>query len=293
MHTYEIDDPTVEIVLRTYAQVFEHVAVWFTMGTDVLLLGFESDARALDVERLAERFERTDFHAGFGRAGIQSLEALLAHELLPLDVVGAARLQGPVHTLRHPILSHHAARAFFRGTNASIPRLAGSAAAEVGLRNSLWRRRLGARADAPGEDDLETFAGELCRLSRFAECAVVHGRWLRDRPGSDRRVKARAAWAPVAQGPFEENALGNFSVLFGASGPFEGLDGDPAVAASQVTNLFRDFYLHALPFDRSVVANAWKRCDVNRRPIEPCLDGRSLAERTLGSLSEPPLQSGG
>src|SRR5574338_267480 len=97
MHLYEIDEETVDIVLRTYAQVFDHVAVWFTMGPDVLLLGFQSDAHALDVERIAERFAQPDFTAGFGRAGIHSVDALLAHELLPLDTLRAARLAGPVH----------------------------------------------------------------------------------------------------------------------------------------------------------------------------------------------------
>lgn len=293
MHTYEINEESIEIVLRTYAAVFDHVAVWFTMGADVLLLGFESDARALDLARMAERFERPDFAAGFARAGIHSLETLLAHELLPLGTVAAARLEGPLHTLRHPILSHHAARGFFLGQNAAMPRLASLEAAEVGVRNSLWRRRLGARADAPSDEDLAGLAGEYCRLDRFAECAVAHGRWLRDRPRSAKRTSALETWQRASGGQLNDTALRNMSALFGPGGSFDALDGDPAVAAAQVTTLFRERFLHALPFDRRVVADEWKRCDVSRRPIEPCLDGRSSAERTLGSLSAAPVPSGG
>jgi spermidine synthase len=296
MHTYEIDQETVEIVLRTYALVFDHVAVWFTMGPDVLLLGFASGEHALDVARMSERFARPDFAAGFGRAGIHSVETLFAHELLPLGTVHAARLEGPVHTLRHPILSHYAARAFFRGQGASVPRLATQAAAEIGLRNSLWRRSLGARADAPSEDDLAGMAEETCRLGRFAECAVAHARWLRDRPHSARRKSTLDAWrasSQAASSALNETALHNLATLVRPGEAFTSLDADPAVAATQVTALFSDYYLHALPFDRRVVAAEWQRCDVNRRPIEPCLDGRSLAERALGSLSAARGRSGG
>jgi hypothetical protein len=292
MHTYEMDRPTVELVLRTYADVFDHVAVWFTMSTDVVLLGFESDGHALDVARIAERFGRPDFAAGFARAGIRTVDALLAHELLPLGTLHAARLEGPVHTLRQPILSHHAARAFFRGQNAELPRLATQAAAEVGLRHSLWRRRLGARADAPSEDDLDGMAAETCRLSRFAECAAVHARWLRDHPDSARRSAALEAWrasSPQARHGLNDALVRNLAGLVRAPGrPLDGADPDPALAASQATALFSEYYLHALPLDRRVLAAEWKRCDKERRPIEPCLDGRSLAERTLGNLSAAP-----
>ena len=296
MHLYEIDDATVDIVLRTYAQVFDHVAVWFTMGTDVLLLGFESDAHALDVARIAERFARPDFTAGFARAGIHSVEALLAHELLPLDTLRAARLEGPVHTLRHPILSHYAARAFFRGQNAELPRLASEAAAEVGLRNSLWRRRLGPRADAPTEDDLEAFATETCRLSRFGECAVAHARWLADHPGSARRTAHLEKWrgaSPLAANVLSDAALNELVALVGAPAAAPPPGADLAVVASQATALFSGRYVHALPFDRRALAAVWKRCEAQRRPIDACLDGRSLAERTLGSFSAAPGRSGG
>src|SRR5690606_25173202 len=33
-HTYETDDATLDIVLRTYASVFDRVAVWYTMTND-------------------------------------------------------------------------------------------------------------------------------------------------------------------------------------------------------------------------------------------------------------------
>jgi spermidine synthase len=296
MHTYEIDEATVELVLRTYARVFDHVAVWFTMGPDLVLLGFESDAHALDLARLVERFRRPDFAAGLRRAGIDTVDSLLAHELLPLDTLRDARLEGPVHTLRHPILSHHAARAFFRGLQADLPRLETRHAAETGRRNSLWRRHLGPRADAPTEDDLEAFAWETCRRGRPAECAAIHARWRRDHPASP-RLAASLATARQANQALAD-ALGDLlldqlAALVRPGQAVPGVDADLAVAAGQATDLFSQYYLHALPFDRHALAAEWKRCEARRRPIEPCLHGREQAERRLGSLAPPPAQRGG
>ena len=117
-HLYEVDDETVKIVLRTYKQVFGDMAIWFTRGPDVLLLGFKDPSPALDIDRLRQRFERADFRAGFERAKVGSWIQLLAHEVLPLGAVAATDLPGPLHTLRHPILSDSAARAFFAGGQA-------------------------------------------------------------------------------------------------------------------------------------------------------------------------------
>ena len=114
-HLYETDVEVVKLVLRTYASVFPHVSVWFTLRGDLLLLGFDRPTRALDVDALEERFGQPDFSAAFARVEIDSFVQLIAHELLPLGTLHAVEREGPVHTLRHPILSHLAARAFFPG----------------------------------------------------------------------------------------------------------------------------------------------------------------------------------
>src|SRR5262249_45821424 len=88
-HLYETSPPAVELVLRTYASVFDHVAVWSVNHADLLLLGFrDADATAaLDLARVERRFARADFRAAFARLGIDGLGQLLVHEMLPLDVV--------------------------------------------------------------------------------------------------------------------------------------------------------------------------------------------------------------
>ena len=122
-HCYENDTSVVELVLRTYASVFDHVAVWYTLGPDLILLGFKDPdvERVLDVRRLQARFAEPAMNAALRRAGIENFPALLVHELLPLGVVNAAGWHGDVHTILHPVLSHRAARAFFRGQQAELP----------------------------------------------------------------------------------------------------------------------------------------------------------------------------
>ncbi len=50
-HVYETSPDAIELVLKTYASVFEHVAVWSINHADIVLLGFRSADGALDVGR--------------------------------------------------------------------------------------------------------------------------------------------------------------------------------------------------------------------------------------------------
>src|SRR5439155_4518785 len=111
-HLYETSPQAIELVLRTYASVFDHVAVWSVNHADLLLLGFRDAASALDLARIEQRFARADFRASFERLGIEGLGQLLAHETLPLGVANAAGFTGPVHSLYHPRLAYEAGRAF-------------------------------------------------------------------------------------------------------------------------------------------------------------------------------------
>jgi spermidine synthase len=195
LQLYETDAEVVALVLRGYASVFPEVSVWFTEGADVILLGFRDASLPLDPERIAGRFVRPDFRAGFARSGIRSLDALLAHELLPVGVVHAdlETLAGPLHRLHHPILSDRAARAFFAGRYAELPRGESGAAALAGARSSLLGRRLARPGDGPAETVLLEATLETCRRRRDRECATLAARWAHDHPGSERLARALAA----------------------------------------------------------------------------------------------------
>jgi predicted membrane-bound spermidine synthase len=271
-HLYESDVSIASLVLRTYAQVFPRVSVWFALGSDLLLLGFDREDRALDVQALEERFGRADFVAGFGRVGITSFPQLLAHELLPLGTLHAVPLEGEIHTLRHPILSYLAARAFFRGRHASLPPLVTPAHERASQQSSLLQRYVRA-GRASLQDVLEAGVRETCRFNRAEECATLAARWSREAPGSlrlDETLDALRERGDTAVPP--RRRIARLSVLFG--GPLPAAPGGRWLArARRLTETFASNYHHAVPFDRRVIAAAWsqcqgERCDEHRRALE-------------------------
>jgi hypothetical protein len=281
IHLYETDQATIELVLRTYRAVFDHVAVWYTQGDDLILLGFRSPERIPSLAALRARFAAHDFRAGFARAGVGSFEALLAHEVLPLGALTVADLEGPVHTLRHPRLSDRAARGFFQGTRAELPRLPGPASAAVGARNALLRRE-GLVDGGPLPEALAlTLAGEACERGRPIECAALLARGLRAQPESPGLQRLRAAMrkAQPDEPAFADEQLARLLALYGQKAA-PALD---LLAAEQLTDTYVRYYQYALPFDPAVVGRAWRACV---SPPEACRAGAEEAARRIGSLGD-------
>jgi hypothetical protein len=281
LQLYETDVETIELVLRTYTSVFDHVSVWYAQGMDLLLLGLNEDDRALDVRALERRFRRSDFRAGFARSGIDEFLALLAHELLPLGTLHQPVLSGPLHTLRHPILSHKAARAFFVGGRADVPRFTDLATTRVGFWNSLLRRYADRPREPLGEDVLAAVALETCNHKRKYECATLLARWQRDHPESE----ALAVLLADLRGRFpnpdfiSEKSLKILSVLFGRS-EFPKLAGRGSLLrAIGISEKFVSHYHYAVPFDRKVLAAAWRMCR-----FEDCDQARVEVEENVGPL---------
>jgi predicted membrane-bound spermidine synthase len=280
-HLYESDSEVVELVLRTYASVFPQVSVWFTLGPDLLLLGFDRPERALDVAALEADFRRPDFAAGFGRVGIESFAQLLAHEILPLGTLHALPLPGDVHTLRHPILSHRAARAFFRGRAAEFPALALPEQARVGARNSLLRRYAG-EDGLLSEAALEAAARESCRFKHEEHCATFLARWRRDHPHSARleatlaELRENGKRAPGLQ----PATIARLIALF--EGPSQdSREGIRPQLAAQLTRGYLSHFHYAVPFDRAKLEAIWRRCQG-----QDCADGRRLVEERVGPLGQ-------
>ena len=283
-HFYEPDEEVVELGLRNYARVFPRVSVWFTLGADLLLLGFDRADRALDVGALAARYNQPDFRAGFGRVGIESFAQLLAHELLPLGTLHAAPLPGDFHTLRHPILSYRAARAFFRAGQAKLPPLLTPAHTRISQRNSLLRR-LVRSGYATQEEALLAATRETCRFDRVEECATLFARWERDFPDSV-GLEASLADARAASGgrnsQLRPKAMARLRALFGSKLP-EVSEKRTLVRATRMTTLYVDNFVHAAPFDRGMLEAAWQACR-----DEGCEERRRRVEERLGALDGAP-----
>jgi spermidine synthase len=288
-HLYELDKGIIELVLRNYAAAFSHVSLWLTMTNDVLLVAFDRPDRALDVDALEARFRRPDFSAGFERVGIRDFRALLAHEQIPLGTLQAADLRGELHTLLHPILSHRAARAFFRGGSAAIPRYVTPRSAHIGVQNSLLRRAAEREGRIP-EEVLEPVAREVCQIGFAIDCVTVLARWRHDYPDSP-RFAAALAWArdlSLENDPWStkksgiemmltETKLASLVRLFG------GGDAVTARAPAHVKQLTMNYVRHfnyALPFDRGALEAAWQRCTA-----PACAAARRRAEEKLGPLN--------
>jgi predicted membrane-bound spermidine synthase len=279
-HLYEMDADTLEIVLRNYAAVFPHVALWVTMRTDVLLLGFDQPRRALDLAGLRARLRGADFAAAFARVGIESFPALLAHEVFPLGTLHAARLSGEMHTLRHPILSHRAARAFFVGDVAPLRRLVVPEAARVGVRNSLLGRLAGPGRVLP-EGLLEAAVVESCRTGQGRQCAALFAHWRHTHPNSPRLAEAleRARSPRRADDAAKRAAAQLDAATLRVLGRLYGGDAEGDARPSMLTNHYAGYYHYAAPFEREVLREAWAQCAAPR-----CREALRAAEERVGPL---------
>jgi spermidine synthase len=282
-HSYESDTETIAMVLRTYASVFPHSSLWFTIGSDLLLIGFQDPARSLDLARVRERFARPGFRAAFRRCKMDSLTSLLAHELLPVGVLAAMPLPGPLHELLHPRLSYLAARAFFAGKFGDMPLTPSPAVVAIGQRNSLLRRHAGRPGGGFDDAAYLQVAEEVCGVGTDT-CLTWMARWTLDVPVSPGRDKLEqtirkntklAAFLRTDQVP-------NVMALYDDGPPLA--DEVTPERATQASKQYRRFYHYAVPFSREALAEVWRRCEAKAEQQKSCYAARLKAERELGDL---------
>ncbi len=285
-HSYETSDETIALVLRTHQSVFEHSSVWFTVGSDLLLIGMNDPQGSFDLARMQRRFERSDFKAGFARAQIGSFPALLAHEILPVGVLTAAGLVGEIHTLLHPVLSHWAARAFFTGAMGRLPVTAGPGPAEVGMRNSLLRRHAAAQGGQLSEPERISVVGETCRHAA-SSCAALLARWIVETPESPERRQLRNELArnPNIAQRLRLNDVERLLWLYDSAPEAPDVKLSPANVL-RASELYAELYHHAAPFSRRALAKLWQRCESDPMQPQACALARENVEQALGDLGE-------
>jgi spermidine synthase len=261
IHQYEIDDRSLELVLRTYRSVFDHVSVWTAYSNDIVLLGFRSQGSGIDHYRLRQRATEPAFAASLARAEVSSFPALLAHELIPLGAINAAPLPGSVHTLLRPQLNDMAGRAFFRGTFANLPFLGVGDAAREGSRHSMIRGYTASQGGRLPDDQRAELVAEACRY-RGKMCQVLLAAWQRDEPESlaFQRALEAAARSDTALTPDQrKQRLADIISLFpGPAAPRNSVV--PPATAARITDLFFSLYLHSEPFDGEKLIDLWSRC---------------------------------
>ena len=260
MHTYAMDDATLALVLRTYASVFDRVAVWYAQGPDLLLLGLAEGSPAPSLDRIAERFERTDFRQGLRRSGIEVLEELLAHELVPFGLITPRSQEGEIHTLLHPRLSHQAALAFFKGGKANLPYFPDRPDRSERDASRSAPRALLAQLQTGTEGADEEVRARVVRhvcASRLEECAVLLARWSHDDPESPqlREILEQQRRRVAGREHFEAEKLETLASFFG--------DGPGRLSPAGIrhaTDLFFDYAHAAAPFRAEALRSTWRAC---------------------------------
>jgi len=256
-HTYETDDASIELVLRTYRQAFDEVAVWRSMSGDLILLGFADASRSPDLATLEARFARSDFGTQLAERGFTSLPRLLAHEVMPLGVLHALPLDGPTHTLLHPILSDLAARAFYRKDEGHLPVSLDRDAAAAGARHS-WLRRYRA-AHGLSDEERRGVLEEACKIDLY-HCATLFAQWRHDEPDSEALAESlAAARSDATRAPaLEGKALDGLAALFGENRMATGIASFEL--ARDLAGIYTRYYHHAAPFPAAPLHSVWERC---------------------------------
>jgi spermidine synthase len=293
-HLYEVDPGTIEIVAYTYASVFDRVAVWFAQGADVLLMGLNSPTGYPDLETLRERYERPALRAGMARCSAKSFPEVLAHELLPPGLLRRGQVAGELHTLHRPILSQHAARAFFSGRTVSLPRFAGGPDAPDTRPRALMTQLFG---DGPlPEEVLSSVTRHLCDSREVTECAVWLARWRADHPDSEAARRFDPRTLPKLGPAYEALSppiLARVEKLFRGVLPPEPSARNGFQRAMSLTNLFSTFYTHAIPFDRALLREGWSGCDGTAGGPTSCQTARVHANARLDRFELPRAPVGG
>jgi spermidine synthase len=267
IHRYELDDEALALVLRTFASVYEHVSVWQDVNRTLMLLGFQNPRLATDHYRLAERYRQPDFRATLQRAKIRSFPALLAHELIPVGVINAMELPGPLQSLYHPRLNDVAGRAFFRSDFADLPFTGFGEPARIGARNSLVRRYaqdFGGRL--PDQERAEVIV-ESCQA--FGPlCSAMVAEWISQEPEDRTMLDRLIEWTEQIPNGLSRERLDDLARLF----PSRSGSAEPTSSSALrgTVDDYYAFYHHASPFDPQALLDRWSRCRQEGPTEEAC-----------------------
>jgi spermidine synthase/MFS family permease len=287
-HLYEVDEQSVQIVAQTYASVFEHVAVWFAQGPDILLMGLNSPQGYPDFETIRARAERPDYRAALARCGAKTFPEALAHELMPPGLLRKGKVTGEVHTLRRPILSQQAAHAFFAGRQVDIPTLPGGPDASSSRPRGIMTNLFPPGQPIP-EDVAENVTKHVCGLKRIRQCGTWLARWRNDHPDS---AKAREFDPRKLEGMANTERLTPQSIdqiqrFFAGDIPPAPPSQGVLARAAKITNFFAEHYVYAIPFDRRLLSDAWSGCRGNASVNSSCQQARQRANERLDRFELP------
>jgi len=117
-HTYEMDDPIVYLVIRTFGSVFPNLEIWDTQNGDIVLLGAKKPWPS-NVAQFGKLFQRPIPREDLEKINMTSPEKLFVRQVASQRTAFAIAGDGPVQTDEFPILEYAAPKAFFIGKTAT------------------------------------------------------------------------------------------------------------------------------------------------------------------------------
>lgn len=119
-HLYELNDPTLKLVLRTFASEFQHVSLWETTpGRDLVIVGANGEGPP-DFEAMEKELASPGVRADLARVGIRKLSTLLSLQSDDDAAVRAVAGPGPLNEDRFPLLEYEAPKTFWLNRFATV-----------------------------------------------------------------------------------------------------------------------------------------------------------------------------
>jgi spermidine synthase len=125
VHTYEMDDDVLEVIMRTFGRSFPMPRVWTSRGNDMVMVAADGPLQD-DLKHMASVLAQPKVAAEMSRImpgeAPMSLEYFLLHEVMgprQFRATWGASEDAVIHTDAHPVLQYQAPQSFFVGANAT------------------------------------------------------------------------------------------------------------------------------------------------------------------------------
>ena len=115
-HLYEMDDKTLDMVLRTFNSVFPNMEIWDVGDKDIILVGSMQPWKS-DPETYQRAFELEGPRHDLASLGLLTPQELLARQFASQQTAFAVAGPGPMESDNFPLLEYEAPRAFYMYQN--------------------------------------------------------------------------------------------------------------------------------------------------------------------------------
>jgi len=116
-HAYQLDDPLVATIIRTFRSVFPHTIAFQGNSQDYILIG-STQPLPVDFSKMEERLKRPEVARDLSRINVTRLAALLALQTHTGEAVAALEENGGLNTDDFPLLETLAPHAHYLGLTA-------------------------------------------------------------------------------------------------------------------------------------------------------------------------------